>query len=105
MPVTVLAYSQDGRHVAVGGEDGEPIRVWEAASGKEAAEVTGLALFDVTFLHFSPDGTLLASGDNGGTSRLWIGPKGRPGKELLRSHVVDKVLRFQPRWQEHGNRQ
>ncbi len=30
----------------------------------------------MTFLHFSPDGTLLASGDNGGTTRLWNWAKG-----------------------------
>ncbi len=41
--VTALAYSQDGRHVAVGGQDGEPIRVWEAASGKEVGRGYGMA--------------------------------------------------------------
>jgi len=74
LQVTALAYSPDGRHVAVGGGDA-PIRVWEAASGKQVAQLRD-GMSGVTCLHFSPDGKWVVSGDYGGGLRLWDWAKG-----------------------------
>jgi WD40 repeat protein len=74
-PVTALAYSPDGRYLAVGGEGGEPIRVWDTASGKPVALLRD-GLFDVTCLRFGPAVTTLISADYGQAIRQWDWAKG-----------------------------
>jgi WD40 repeat protein len=65
-----VAFSPDGKWLAVGNKDGL-MRLWNAATGKETAEPAahqGL----VRSLDFSPDGNLLAStSGHDGTLRLW----------------------------------
>lgn len=69
--------SQDGRLLATGGEE-EPhaedskgvIRLWDVKTGQQLACVTGLRR-EVHSLAISPDCELLASGDAGGTVKIW----------------------------------
>jgi RNA polymerase sigma factor (sigma-70 family) len=94
--VTALAYSPDGRHVAVGGEGGEPIRAWEAASGKQVAQLRD-GTFDVTCLRFSPDGTSLVSSDYGGAIRRWDWARGdAPVKHVADHKTIVRCFAFSP---------
>jgi WD40 repeat protein len=71
--VAALAYSPDGRHVAVGSEG--PIRIWKAADGTLAAQLPA-GRSEVACLHFSPDGRWLLSCDESGQTRLWDWARG-----------------------------
>ena len=53
--IAAMAFSQDSRLVAVGGNGGT-VLVWDRAAGREAARLPG------GWVEFSPDGTLLAAG-------------------------------------------
>ena len=53
--IAAMAFSQDSRLVAVGGNGGT-VLVWDRAAGREAAHLPG------GWVEFSPDGTLLAAG-------------------------------------------
>jgi WD40 repeat protein len=64
-----LAMSPDGKLVAGAGED-PSIRVWDVATGKLTATLTGHADW-VQCLGFSPDGKILASGGQDRVVRLW----------------------------------
>jgi WD40 repeat protein len=74
LQVTALAYSPDGRHVAVGSGD-SPIRVWGAADGRQVAQLRD-GSSGVTCLHFGPDGKWLISVDYEGRARLWDWARG-----------------------------
>jgi hypothetical protein len=73
-PVTVLAFSPDGRTVAAGtstpSAEGDPVVLWELASGKVRAEFRGHR-GAVTALAFAPDGRTLATGGADTTVLLW----------------------------------
>lgn len=62
-----LAFSPDGRFVAVGSEK---VQVFELASGRAALSLPGHALL-INALAFSPDGKLLISGSEEGSTKLW----------------------------------
>ena len=78
-----LAFSPDGKTLASGGE-GEFIRgedgnfrrdngvfhVWDAVKGKRKHRFSGEDMFDIRSLAFSPDGNLLAGGDQFGQIHL-----------------------------------
>jgi WD40 repeat protein len=67
--ISALAYSPDGRALAVG-VDNNSVYLRDAAADGPGAELLGHASW-VTGLAFSPDGTTLASGGNDKTVRLW----------------------------------
>ncbi len=75
-----LAFSPDGRFVAVGSEK---IQVFELASGRAALALPGHALM-VNALAFAPDGKLLLSGSEEGSTKLWNAQTG----ELLATLVA-----------------
>lgn len=77
-PLRALAMSPDGKRLAGGGDDGG-VQLWDVATGKPAARLSGHTDW-VLALAFSPDGKLLASGGHDGIVRLW---EVASGKKLL----------------------
>jgi serine/threonine protein kinase len=70
--VTSAAFSEDGKLLALGANDGT-IRFWDVAAWKEVAISKGKHVGRVVSLAFSRDGKLLASGSRygDGTVKLW----------------------------------
>jgi WD40 repeat protein len=64
-----LAFSPDGRTLALAAEDGT-IRLWEIPGARERAVIRGHSDI-VRSVAFSPDGTVLASGGQDGRVVLW----------------------------------
>jgi WD40 repeat protein len=67
-----VAFSPDGKSLAVGGE---AIKVWDVATGKERVALRGQRA--VLCVAFSPDGRFLASGSLDDTLFLWEVASGR----------------------------
>ncbi|MFC6880340.1 MULTISPECIES: WD40 repeat domain-containing serine/threonine protein kinase [Actinomadura] len=67
--VFALAFGQDGRNLAVGGE-GRAVRLWDVARRRTVAELRGHG-YTVFSAAFSPDGRLLATGGYDGKVILW----------------------------------
>ncbi|HZY88173.1 MAG TPA: PQQ-binding-like beta-propeller repeat protein, partial [Gemmataceae bacterium] len=65
-----LAFSPDGRTLAIGQEGEKVVRLWEPASGQERGKLDGHRDC-VRSLAFGPDGKLLASGGNAGVVLVW----------------------------------
>ena len=73
-----IKFSPDGRRFAVSTSIG--IWMYDAHTGEELSLIAVLPGEgrDVTAMAFSPDGKTLASGEKGGTGRLWDGTTGKP---------------------------
>jgi RNA polymerase sigma factor (sigma-70 family) len=80
--VEAVAFSSDGRLVATGAMGSDPVRLWEAGTGKLVRLLGELEHAPSAFaLAFSPDGRSLAAGGYAGQVRLRdvAGGPGRPG--------------------------
>jgi WD40 repeat protein/tetratricopeptide (TPR) repeat protein len=93
---TALAFSPDGRRVAVGGLDVKSgptkeasggARLWDVATGKEVVTLEGKPGVDA--LAFHPDGKHLAGGCRGRPVTLWDTRSGRVARTLDGVSVVD----------------
>jgi|GEM_PF-371180 len=73
--VTSVVFSPDGTKIASGSED-NTIKVWESATGKELATLSGHS-DRVTSVAFSPDGSRIASGSWDKTIKVWESATGK----------------------------
>ena len=82
-PAQAVAFSPDGRLLAVGTEHGT-VSVFDAATGQalRSLPLNGQQRSIVGALAFSPDGRWLAAGGVGRQVRLWDAATGQPGLEL-----------------------
>jgi WD40 repeat protein/tRNA A-37 threonylcarbamoyl transferase component Bud32 len=93
--VTQVAFSPDGRQVVSSSLD-QTIKVWDAATGKEAftfheeAAAQGVAL--------SPDGLRISSGSDDRTVKLWALP-GQEARALLQGGGAINNVAFSPNGQ------
>jgi WD40 repeat protein len=74
--VKAVAFSPDGDLVVTGGRNATA-RIWNVASGRMTAELTGHTE-DVVALAFSPDGSTLATASADGSARTWSVADGKP---------------------------
>jgi WD40 repeat protein len=84
--VPALAFSPDGKTLAVGsGDSNSRIQLWDAAALKKTGDLEGHDL-EVYGLAFSPDGKTLASGGADKTVRLW-NVQDRKSTAVLKGHA------------------
>jgi WD40 repeat protein len=80
-PIFALAWSPDGKHIAIGGAAPE-VPVYDAESGQRVATATGHTA-GIYALAWSPDGKTLATGGFDGQIRLYEIPSGRKTREFI----------------------
>ena len=68
-PVYALAFSSDGKHLAMGGPEGMAA-IWEMTSGKPLYSLAGHSR-SIYSAAFTPDGTRLATASEDGTVKIW----------------------------------
>jgi WD40 repeat protein len=84
LPVYLLAFSHDGKRLAVQAHLSQRIRLWDVASGREVAGPEGPPV-QIEGLAFGPDGREVVTADVEGTAWLWDAATGKlrrrfPGK-------------------------
>ncbi|WP_328712239.1 TIR domain-containing protein [Nocardia salmonicida] len=86
--VVGVAFSPDGRHIASAGWD-KTVRLWNADTQQQISEMTGHTM-PVTAVAFGGGG-LIASGDFGGSVRLWDAQSGLLSGEPLTAYTHSAV--------------
>jgi len=90
-PVNSVAFSPDGRILAVGDNRGD-VGLWDVATGRRTVLAEGSPVYGVAF---SPDGRTLAVGDARGDVGLWDVATGRRTVTLAEGTLVNSVA-FSP---------
>jgi WD40 repeat protein len=80
-PIFALAWSPDGKHIAIAGAANE-VPVYDADTGKRVAAAKGHTA-GIYALAWSPDGKTLATGGFDGQIRLYEVPSGRMTREFI----------------------
>lgn len=89
---TSLAYTPDGRRLAIGTWD-EIIEVWDPRAGQRLGLLAGHT-GPVWSVAYSKDGKHLASGSEDGTLRLWSGVSGDPRTALVPPSTTSRAVEF-----------
>ncbi len=92
--VNAIAFSPDGLWTASGSADGV-VRVWDAETGTEIAQMTHEGGVSVTGVAFSPNGERVVSGGTDGTARVWNAQTGAEVAQMLHDAGVSDVT-FSP---------
>jgi WD40 repeat protein len=94
-PIAAMAWSPDGKHIAVAGSSPE-VTVYDADSGARVAALKGHAAGIYT-LAWSPDSRTLATGGFDGQVRLYDVPSGKMAREFVPVPLeTSAVRRVQP---------
>ena len=90
--VSAVAYSPDGKYVAIGCED-RVVRIWEVSTGQMVREFLGA---DALGIKFSPDGRFLLTGGADRTAPLWDLATGKAIRSFTGHAAAVQTVTFSP---------
>jgi WD40 repeat protein/DNA-binding SARP family transcriptional activator len=93
---STLSLAPDGSMLAAGSDLGVAPQIWDVATGRLRPVHGGHELPGVRGIAFGPDGTLLATGGQDGTVRLWDVTTGRERHRLAPSAGAVNAVAFSP---------